>query len=68
MNRLLAVSTGLALALTAVTCFAQETCAPTVQYHSQDIVPIHAKLISSKPACSSFRHSISATSDDSRVA
>ncbi len=44
MNRLLAVSTGLALALTAVTGVAQETSARTVQYHSQDIVPIHAKL------------------------
>ncbi len=44
MNRLLAVSTGLALALTAVTVVAQETSARTVQYHSQDIVPIHAKL------------------------
>ncbi len=44
MNRLLAVSTGLALALTAVTGVTQETSARTVQYHSQDIVPIHAKL------------------------
>ena len=44
MNRLLAVSTGLALALTSVAGVAQETSARTVQYHSQDIVPIHAKL------------------------
>ena len=44
MNRLLVISTGLALALTTVTCFAQDTSARTVQYHSQDIVPIHAKL------------------------
>ena len=35
---------GLALALTAVAGVAQETSARTVQYHSQDIVPIHAKL------------------------
>jgi type IV secretory pathway VirB9-like protein len=44
MNRLLAVSAGLGLALTAVAGGAQETSARTVQYHSQDIVPIHAKL------------------------
>jgi type IV secretion system protein VirB9 len=44
MNRLLVVSAGLALALTAVAGVAQETSARTVQYHSQDIVPIHAKL------------------------
>jgi type IV secretory pathway VirB9-like protein len=44
MNRLLAVSAGLALALTSVAGVAQETSARTVQYHSQDIVPIHAKL------------------------
>jgi type IV secretion system protein VirB9 len=44
MNRQLAISAGLALALTAVAGVAQETSARTVQYHSQDIVPIHAKL------------------------
>ena len=35
---------GLALALTPLAGVAQETSARTVQYHSQDIVPIHAKL------------------------
>jgi hypothetical protein len=44
MNRQLAISAGLALALTAVAGVAQETSARTVQYHSQDIVPIRAEL------------------------
>jgi type IV secretory pathway VirB9-like protein len=44
MNRHLAISAVLALAFTAVAGVAQETSARTVQYHSQDIVPIHAKL------------------------
>jgi type IV secretion system protein VirB9 len=35
---------GLALALPSATAVAQEASARTVQYHSQDIVPIHAKL------------------------
>ena len=35
---------GLALALPPLAGVAQETSARTVQYHSQDIVPIHAKL------------------------
>jgi type IV secretory pathway VirB9-like protein len=35
---------GLALALTSVAAVAQDASARTVQYHSQDIVPIHAKL------------------------
>ncbi len=35
---------GLALALSSVAAVAQEASARTVQYHSQDIVPIHAKL------------------------
>ena len=35
---------GIALALTSVAAAAQEASARTVQYHSQDIVPIHAKL------------------------
>jgi len=35
---------GLALALPSVSAVAQEASARTVQYHSQDIVPIHAKL------------------------
>jgi type IV secretory pathway VirB9-like protein len=44
MNRQLAISAVLALALTAVAGVAQETSARTVQYHSEDIVSIHAKL------------------------
>jgi type IV secretory pathway VirB9-like protein len=44
MKRLPIVSAGLALALATVAGVAQETSARTVQYHSQDIVPIHAKL------------------------
>ena len=44
MNRLLIAPAGLALALTSVAATAQETSARIVQYHSQDIVPIHAKL------------------------
>jgi type IV secretion system protein VirB9 len=35
---------GLALALTSIAAAAQDASARTVQYHSQDIVPIHAKL------------------------
>jgi len=35
---------GLALALCSLAAAAQEASARTVQYHSQDIVPIHAKL------------------------
>jgi type IV secretion system protein VirB9 len=35
---------GLALALTSVAAVAQDASARTVQYHSQDIIPIHAKL------------------------
>jgi type IV secretion system protein VirB9 len=35
---------GLALALISVAAVAQDASARTVQYHSQDIVPIHAKL------------------------
>jgi type IV secretory pathway VirB9-like protein len=42
MNRLTAVAAGIALAVTASAGMAQE--ARTVQYHSQDIVPIKAKL------------------------
>src|SRR6202161_3240265 len=42
MNR---VPLGLALTLASTTAaFAQDISARTVQYHSQDIVPIHAKL------------------------
>ena len=44
MNRPPIASVGLALALTSIVATAQGTSARTVQYHSQDIVPIHAKL------------------------
>jgi type IV secretion system protein VirB9 len=44
MNRLSTVIAGTALALTSAVAVAQEASARTVQYHSQDIVPIHAKL------------------------
>jgi len=42
MNRLQVVA-GVALALTSIVAVAQDA-ARTVQYHSQDIVPIHAKV------------------------
>ena len=44
MNRTLVVTTGIVLALSSTAAIAQEASARTVQYHSQDIVPIHAKL------------------------
>jgi type IV secretory pathway VirB9-like protein len=44
MNRILTVVSGAALALTSAMAVAQDASARTVQYHSQDIVPIHAKL------------------------
>ncbi len=44
MNRKLIFIAGLALALSSAAAVAQEASARTVQYHSQDIVPIHAKL------------------------
>lgn len=44
MNRLSAVITGAALVLTSAVAVAQDASARTVQYHSQDIVPIHAKM------------------------
>jgi type IV secretion system protein VirB9 len=44
MNRILFAVTGLALALAPLTASAQDASARTVQYHSQDIVAIHAKL------------------------
>lgn len=44
MNRPLITVAGLALALTPIAAVAQDASARTVQYHSQDIVPIHAKL------------------------
>jgi len=44
MNGRLIFIAGLALALSPLGVSAQESSARTVQYHSQDIVPIHAKL------------------------
>src|SRR6185437_3607253 len=44
MNRNLVFIAGIALALTTPGASAQEAEARTVQYHSQDIVSIHAKL------------------------
>ena len=44
MNRTLTVISVAILALTASVTVAQDFSARTVQYHSQDIVPIHAKL------------------------
>jgi len=44
MNRTLTVISVATLALTASVTVAQDSSARTVQYHSQDIVPIHAKL------------------------
>jgi type IV secretory pathway VirB9-like protein len=44
MNRKIILIAGLALALPTAAAVAQEASARTVQYHSQDIVPIHAKL------------------------
>ena len=44
MNRRLFAIAGLTLALVSADAGAQDASARTVQYHSQDIVPIHAKL------------------------
>src|ERR1700761_1248330 len=44
MNRLLLFIAGTALAVPSTIAIAQDSSARTVQYHSQDIVPIHAKL------------------------
>ncbi|MHB1937457.1 MAG: TrbG/VirB9 family P-type conjugative transfer protein [Acidobacteriaceae bacterium] len=44
MNRISLVITGTALVLISAVAVAQDASARTVQYHSQDIVPIHAKL------------------------
>jgi type IV secretory pathway VirB9-like protein len=44
MNRALIFTTGALLALSSAVAVAQDASARTVQYHSQDIVPIHAKL------------------------
>jgi type IV secretion system protein VirB9 len=44
MNRILQIVAGLALSVSAASAIAENASARTVQYHSQDIVPIHAKL------------------------
>jgi len=44
MNHKLIFIAWLAIALPSLSAGAQEASARTVQYHSQDIVPIHAKL------------------------
>jgi type IV secretory pathway VirB9-like protein len=44
MNRSLLLSTGLMVVLASSAAVAQDPAARTVQVHSQDIVPIHAKL------------------------
>jgi type IV secretion system protein VirB9 len=44
VNRKLICIAGLALALPSIAAVAQDASARTVQYHSQDIVPIRAKL------------------------
>ena len=44
MNRISIVIAGMALALISPMAVSQDASARTVQYHSQDIVPIHAKL------------------------
>lgn len=44
MNLKLVCIAGVALALFPLGALAQDASARTVQYHSQDIVPIHAKL------------------------
>ena len=44
MNRTLIIIAGVALALIPPVAVAQDASARTVQYHSQDIVAIHAKL------------------------
>ena len=44
MNHSLLLSTGLDFVLAASGAIGQDPAARTVQVHSQDIVPIHAKL------------------------
>ena len=44
MSRSRFIIAALAVALTACSAIAQDASARTVEYHSQDIVPIHAKL------------------------
>jgi type IV secretory pathway VirB9-like protein len=44
MNRPILIFAGLGLVLGSASSVAQDASARTVQYHSQDIVPIHAKL------------------------
>jgi type IV secretion system protein VirB9 len=44
MNRILLIVSGLALSASGAFAIAEDASARTVQYHSQDIVPIRAKL------------------------
>jgi type IV secretory pathway VirB9-like protein len=44
MNSTTLIFAGLGLGLSSAACIAQDASARTVQYHAQDIVPIHAKL------------------------
>src|SRR5215472_18130522 len=44
MNRILLIVSGLALFASGASSIAEDASARTVQYHSQDIVPIRAKL------------------------
>lgn len=44
MKRKLILLAALAITIPSITAIAQDASARTVQYHSQDIVPIHAKL------------------------
>ena len=44
MNRISIIAVGAGMALLSTVAVAQDASARTVQYHSQDIVPIHAKL------------------------
>ena len=44
MNRIFLIVSGLALSASGASAIAEDASARTVQYHSQDIVPIHAKV------------------------
>ena len=44
MNRISIIAVGAGMALLSTVAVAQDASARTVQYHAQDIVPIHAKL------------------------
>ncbi len=49
MNRKRICIAGLALALSSVVAVAQDASARTVQYHSQDIVPMGGDIAQAKP-------------------